>query len=92
MIINGTHESTDRIDGLHDSLKQSLFATSMQLGVASVQLHHNTEAAHISLCEARRLISQMQQELLVYQLKHSPQSAPRNDGIPVTVQDGRTGI
>lgn len=92
MIPNRTHESAERIDRLHDSLKQSLFATSMQLGIASIQLQHNTEAAHISLGEARRLINQMQQELLAYQRIHSQQSAPRNDGIPVTVQDERTGI
>lgn len=48
---------------LHDSVKQQLFAMSMQLGVALAQLEHNREAARKPLLEAEALVHQAQQDL-----------------------------
>lgn len=48
---------------LHDSVKQQLFALSMQLGVALAQLEHDREAARKPLLEAEALVHQAQQDL-----------------------------
>ncbi len=58
---------------LHDSVKQHLFALSMQVGAALAQVEHNREAARSHLMEADALISQTQQELtgLIHELRPS---------------------
>lgn len=48
---------------LHDSVKQQIFATAMQLGAARTQLKQDPEAAAVHLEEAELLVHQAQQEL-----------------------------
>jgi NarL family two-component system sensor histidine kinase LiaS len=48
---------------LHDSVKQQVFATAMQLAAARSLLERDPEAARQSLAEAERLTRQSQQEL-----------------------------
>jgi len=48
---------------LHDSVKQQVFATAMQVAAARSLLPANPEAAQESLAEAERLTRQAQQEL-----------------------------
>lgn len=48
---------------LHDSVKQQVFATAMQVGAARALVEQNPAAAKISLLEAEQLVSQAQQEL-----------------------------
>lgn len=48
---------------LHDSVKQQIFATAMQVGAARASLEHNPEAAKTHLAETDRLVRQAQQEL-----------------------------
>lgn len=48
---------------LHDSVKQQVFATAMQLGAAQAMMDANPEAAKTHLQEAEQLAQQAQQEL-----------------------------
>ncbi len=48
---------------LHDSVKQQVFATAMQVGAARALMEQNPEAAKVSLNEAETLVRQAQQEL-----------------------------
>lgn len=48
---------------LHDSVKQQVFAVSMQISTTRSLMASNSEAAHIHLGEAERLVRQAQQEL-----------------------------
>jgi NarL family two-component system sensor histidine kinase LiaS len=48
---------------LHDSVKQQIFATTMQVGAARTLLDQDREAAKANLAEAERLVHQAQQEL-----------------------------
>lgn len=48
---------------LHDSVKQQVFATSMQVGAALALIEQNPEAAKARLVETERLVRQAQQEL-----------------------------
>ncbi len=48
---------------LHDSVKQQIFATSMQVGAALALLEQNPAAAKERLAETERLVRQAQQEL-----------------------------
>jgi NarL family two-component system sensor histidine kinase LiaS len=48
---------------LHDSVKQQIFATAMQVGAARASLEHNPQAAKTHLDETDRLVRQAQQEL-----------------------------
>ncbi len=50
---------------LHDSVKQQIFAVSMQIGATRVLLKRDTEAAEGRLNEAEKLVHQAQQELTV---------------------------
>jgi signal transduction histidine kinase len=56
---------------LHDSVKQQIFATAMQLGAARASLEVDTPAARRHLIEAERLVQAAQQELntLIHQLR-----------------------
>ena len=56
---------------LHDSVKQHLFAVSMQVGAALAQVEHNNAATRQHLLESETLISQAQQELtaLIHELR-----------------------
>lgn len=56
---------------LHDSVKQQVFATSMQLGAARVLLQHNPEAARTHVVEAEQLAQQAGAELslLIHELR-----------------------
>ncbi len=48
---------------LHDSVKQQVFAISMQIGATKVLLKRDTNAAEVRLNEAEKLVKQAQQEL-----------------------------
>ena len=48
---------------LHDSVKQQIFAVSMQIGATKVLLKRDVDAAEGRLNEAERLVHQAQQEL-----------------------------
>ncbi len=48
---------------LHDSVKQQIFAVSMQIGATKVLLKRDTNAAEVRLNEAEKLVHQAQQEL-----------------------------
>lgn len=48
---------------LHDSVKQQVFATAMQIGAAQTLLDQDVTAARASLVEAEKLAGQAQQEL-----------------------------
>ena len=48
---------------LHDSVKQQIFAVSMQIGATKVLLKRNIDAAEGRLNEAEKLVHQAQQEL-----------------------------
>ncbi len=48
---------------LHDSVKQQVFAVSMQIGATKVLLKRDAAAAEIRLNEAEKLVHQAQQEL-----------------------------
>ncbi len=48
---------------LHDSVKQQIFAMSMQVGAALAQLEQNKEEARRHLLEAEALVHQAQQDL-----------------------------
>lgn len=50
---------------LHDSVKQQVFATGMQVGAARTLLEQNPQAAKTNLAEAERLVQQAQQELTI---------------------------
>lgn len=48
---------------LHDSVKQQVFATAMQVGAAKALIERDPAAAKIHLSEAEQLVRQAQQEL-----------------------------
>src|SRR5258706_8359123 len=48
---------------LHDSVKQQVFAISMQIGATKVLLKRDANAAEVRLNEAEKLVRQAQQEL-----------------------------
>ncbi len=48
---------------LHDSVKQQVFAVSMQIGAIKVLLRRDADAAEVRLNEADKLVRQAQQEL-----------------------------
>src|SRR5439155_12671858 len=48
---------------LHDSVKQQVFAVSMQIGATKVLLKRDVDAAEVRLNEAEKLVRQAQQEL-----------------------------
>jgi two-component system, NarL family, sensor histidine kinase LiaS len=48
---------------LHDSVKQQIFAVSMQIGATKVLLKRDVDAAEVRLNEADKLVRQAQQEL-----------------------------
>ncbi len=56
---------------LHDSVKQQVFATTMQLGAARVLLQHDPQAAHAHVVEAEQLAQQAGAELslLIHELR-----------------------
>jgi two-component system, NarL family, sensor histidine kinase LiaS len=48
---------------LHDSVKQQIFAVSMQIGATKVLLKRDVDAAEVRLNDAEKLVHQAQQEL-----------------------------
>lgn len=56
---------------LHDSVKQQIFATTMQVGAAKALLDQTPQSAKKHLAEAETLVNQAQQELtaLIFQLR-----------------------
>ncbi len=56
---------------LHDSIKQQVFATAMQVATAQALLPHDPEGAQAHLAESQRLVQQTQQELtgLIHELR-----------------------
>jgi NarL family two-component system sensor histidine kinase LiaS len=71
---------------LHDSVKQQLFALSLQIGAALSLPEHKREKAQLYLKEADDLASQAQQELtaLIWELRPS---LLRDKGLGVALQD-----
>jgi NarL family two-component system sensor histidine kinase LiaS len=71
---------------LHDSVKQELFAVSMQIGAALAQGDANSEATRKHLVEADTLISQAQQNLtaLIHELRPS---ILQQKGLPAALRE-----
>ncbi|HLV97791.1 MAG TPA: sensor histidine kinase [Ktedonobacterales bacterium] len=71
---------------LHDSVKQHLFAVSMQVGAALAQAEQSSEATRSHLVEADTLISQAQQELtaLIHELRPSEL---QQKGLPAALRE-----
>jgi NarL family two-component system sensor histidine kinase LiaS len=71
---------------LHDSVKQHLFAVSMQVNTALAQLDHNSEGTRKHLLEADTLISQAQQDLtaLIHELRPS---VLQQHGLPAALRE-----
>lgn len=64
-------ERTRLARDLHDSVKQQVFATTMQLGAARVLIEHDPEAARTHVVEAEQLAQQAGTELslLIHELR-----------------------
>ncbi len=71
---------------LHDSVKQHLFAVSMQVGAALAQVERGGEAPRSHLLEADTLISQAQQDLtaLIHELRPS---VLQQKGLPTALRE-----
>ena len=71
---------------LHDSVKQHLFAVSMQVGAALAQVEQNNTATRAHLLEADTLISQAQQDLtaLIHELRPS---VLQQKGLPTALRE-----
>ncbi len=56
---------------LHDSVKQQVFATSLQIAAARVMIEQDKEAAESHLAQAEELVGQAQKELnvLIHQMR-----------------------
>ncbi len=74
---------------LHDSVKQQIFAVSMQIGAALSQLDHSSEATRKHLLEAEGLVYQAQQDLttLIQDLRPS---VLQEKGLAVALRDYMT--
>ena len=75
---------------LHDSVKQHLFAVSMQVNTALSQIDHNSAGTRKHLLEADTLISQAQQDLtaLIHELRPS---VLQQHGLPAALREQATG-
>ncbi|MCG3210526.1 MAG: hypothetical protein FOGNACKC_04157 [Anaerolineae bacterium] len=71
---------------LHDSVKQQVFATAMQIGAAKVLIEQQPDAAKGRILEAEQLIKQSQQELtsLINELRPA---ALEGKGLAKALQD-----
>ena len=71
---------------LHDSVKQQVFATAMQVATVQALLPHNPQAAQAHLAESRRLVQQTQQELtgLIHELRPA---ALEGRGLPAALRE-----
>lgn len=71
---------------LHDSVKQHLFAASMQVGAALAQPEKNGEAVRPHLLEADTLLAQAQQDLtaLIHELRPS---VLQQKGLPMALRE-----
>ncbi|MEW6736570.1 MAG: sensor histidine kinase [Acidobacteriota bacterium] len=74
---------------LHDTVKQQVFALTMQLGAAQVQIEQNRSAdqsLQTYLSTAEKLARQAQQDLVQIIRELKPATQPRQD-LPVILQD-----
>lgn len=71
---------------LHDSVKQQVFATTMQVGAAKALLDEQPAAAKKHLLEAEQLVKQAQQELTTLILELRP-AALEGKGLAKALQD-----
>jgi NarL family two-component system sensor histidine kinase LiaS len=71
---------------LHDSVKQQVFATVMQVGAAQASLDHDPGAARTHLAETERLVRQAQQELTVLIQELRP-AALEGKGLATALRD-----
>lgn len=71
---------------LHDSIKQQVFATAMQVAAVQALLPHDPQAAQAHLAESRRLVQQTQQELtgLIHELRPA---ALDGRGLPAALRE-----
>ncbi|MBI4784850.1 MAG: hypothetical protein HY785_26600 [Oscillatoriophycideae cyanobacterium NC_groundwater_1537_Pr4_S-0.65um_50_18] len=67
---------------LHDTVKQQLFATTLQLGAATALMASNPEVAANRICEAEKLTRQAQSELknLIEERRTEPHQ-PLDEGL-----------
>ncbi|WP_239015392.1 sensor histidine kinase [Archangium violaceum] len=81
---------------LHDTVKQRLFATAMQLGAARTLLPRNPEKAEAHLVQANELVGGSQRDLMAIlrQLRPSAQREPWTEQLSREVEtwSRRTGI
>ena len=75
---------------LHDSVKQHLFAVSMQVNTALTQVDHDSAGARKHLLEADTLISRAQQDLtaLIHELRPS---VLQQHGLPAALREQAIG-
>lgn len=72
---------------LHDSVKQQVFATTMQIGAALAQLDSPNEIAHKHMLEAETLAYQAQQELTTLIRELRPLALQDNKGLAAVLRD-----
>ena len=71
---------------LHDSVKQQVFAISMQIGATKFLLRRDVDAAEVRLNEAEKLVRQAQQELTALILELRP-TALEGKGFVVALRE-----
>lgn len=71
---------------LHDSVKQQVFATTMQVGAAQALLPDDPEGARLHLAEAEKLSRQSQEELALLIQELRP-AALEQDGLPEALKN-----
>jgi NarL family two-component system sensor histidine kinase LiaS len=71
---------------LHDSVKQQVFATAMQVGAARALIEQNPDASKENLAEAEQLVRQAQQELTTLIRELRP-AALKGKGLARALQD-----
>ncbi len=71
---------------LHDSVKQQVFAVSMQVRTAKMLLKSNTDEAHEHLQEAEQLVQKTQQELIILVRELRP-IALENKGLVIALRE-----
>jgi NarL family two-component system sensor histidine kinase LiaS len=82
----GLEERNRLARDLHDSVKQQIFATAMQVGAARTLIDQNPEAAKSHLLEAEQLVRQAQQELATLILELRP-AALEGKGLVKALRD-----
>lgn len=85
----GLEERNRLARDLHDSVKQQVFATAMQIGASKALFNSNPEQARLHLVESEQLVRQAQQELTTLILELRP-AALEGKGLAQALRDYAT--